>query len=149
MTERKSKGRPFQPGQSGNPGGRPSQKAIREILHSYTEKAARRLGKLIDHRSPKIALLAIKEVYDRCYGKPMQGIEMAVEDHRMDHDRQPLTPDEVAVAIRDLLLKAEIEKGIAPTPDKPNSERVERLVQAGPLSPALYAVLQQAGGTRH
>jgi hypothetical protein len=96
-----------------------------------------------------VALLAIRELYDRVYGKPLQASEVSIEDHRSE-PAVPLTPDEVAVSLQELLTTAEKEMGLEPLPASPNRDRVERLLkQSTPLSPTLYAALHQVEGTRH
>lgn len=68
-------GRPFQPGQSGNPGGRPAQGVnIRALARQYTEKAIRALVDALDDPRTKVA--AATELLNRGWGKapqPMSG----------------------------------------------------------------------------
>lgn len=141
----------FQPGQSGNPGGKPKVRELRQALRSFTDKAVKRLGELIDHKNPRVALLAIKEFNDRMYGRAPQFSEITVEDNRPEQiSSYPLTAPEVAVSIKELLTTAEKEMGLTPMTNKTNKERVERLLkQEAPLSPSLYAALHAAEGTRH
>ena len=66
-------GRPFKPGQSGNPSGRPKiPEDVRELIRAACPEAAKKLIKYMDHSNPKIAMWAITEVLDRGYGKPIQ-----------------------------------------------------------------------------
>jgi hypothetical protein len=141
----------FQPGQSGNPGGRkPMSKEIRETLRGFTDKAVARLGKLIDHKNPRVALLAIQTLFDRAYGKAMTLAEISIEDNRSNLGEMiPLTPAEVAVLIAELLTTAEKEMGLEPLPNYSSQQRVERLLQQPVLSPSLYQALHSVGGTRH
>ena len=60
-------GRPFQPGQSGNPGGRP--KGIAAIARAHTDKAVDVLVKAMDDDDARVRVAAAKEVLDRGYGK--------------------------------------------------------------------------------
>jgi hypothetical protein len=64
-------GRPFPKGVSGNPGGRPKVVVeVKRILEDAAPKAATKIGQLIDHEDPKIAIAAAKDVIDRLMGKP-------------------------------------------------------------------------------
>jgi hypothetical protein len=63
----------FKPGQSGNPKGRP--KKVRElaaIADENSEKAMRKLAKLIDSDDDRVALAAAQALLDRSLGKPTQ-----------------------------------------------------------------------------
>ena len=73
-------GRPFRPGHSGNPGGRPKdENEVRNLARRHSRRALERLIELIDSVDQRVALAAAKEVLDRAYGKPKQ------QDDR-DHD---------------------------------------------------------------
>jgi hypothetical protein len=141
----------FAKGQSGNPGGKIKSRDLRELLRGYVPAAAKRLGELLDHKNPRVALLAIQTLYDRVYGRPLQASEVTIEDNRSGlGDITSLTPDEVAISLKELLTTAEKEMGLEPMPLHSNKDRVERLLQQPtPLSPSLYAALHQAEGTRH
>lgn len=72
------RGRPFKPGQSGNPGGRPRTakfaEAVRDFLDEKTGSKTR-LRQLLEHllkHDPKILLYY-------AYGKPTDTVEMQVE----------------------------------------------------------------------
>ena len=68
-------GRPFKPGQSGNPGGRPKktqeQKDALKMIRDLAPEAAERLREIIRNPDVKIAdqLRAIEIVFDRAFGK--------------------------------------------------------------------------------
>jgi hypothetical protein len=143
----------FEPGQSGNPGGRVKSKELRDLLRNNVGAAARRLIELVDHKNPRVALLAVQTLFDRVYGKAMQASELIIEDRReemMEASYRQLTPAEVAVSLKEILTTAEKEMGIDVDLKLSNRERVERILQQpGAMSPALYAALHSAGGTAH
>jgi len=64
---RTAPGRPFQPGQSGNPGGRP--KGIAAIARQHTDKAQEVLTNAMNDPDARVRVAAAKEILDRGYGK--------------------------------------------------------------------------------
>lgn len=83
--------RPFQPGQSGNPSGRPKvAKTVSDIAHENSERAMRRLAKLIDSDDEKTALAAANAILDRAVGKPKQSIEKTTKKEASDYDSAEL-----------------------------------------------------------
>lgn len=65
----------FEPGKSGNPGGRPRLPAeVREMARGYTEQCIRKAGSLIEHKDPNVSLKALTFLMDRAWGKPTQPI---------------------------------------------------------------------------
>ena len=69
------KGKPFQKGQSGNPGGRKAMpKEVVELAREHTEAAMRTIIRLMDSKSENIALAAALAVLDRGHGKPAQAV---------------------------------------------------------------------------
>lgn len=140
----------FEPGQSGNPGGRPKSKELRELCRTYTESAVKELGRLaMKAKGEMTRVIAIRELLDRSYGRPMQALEVAVEDNRPEVQPE-LTPPEVVEALGAILTKAEKELGLVPAPELPVEERAKRLIdQPKPLPPYLYKALQASSGTRH
>jgi hypothetical protein len=74
------RGRPFEPGQSGNPGGRPKVIAeLRELARQHTPAAIEELARLaLKARSEAVRVSAIRELLDRGYGKTTS-LPVAVE----------------------------------------------------------------------
>jgi hypothetical protein len=65
----------FQPGQSGNPGGRPKADGkLKEAARTHTEAALQVLVDALSHTDGRIALKAAELLLDRGYGKPAQTI---------------------------------------------------------------------------
>ena len=81
------RGRPFQPGQSGNPAGRPKAAAeLRELARAHAPEAITELARLAkDAKSETARIAAIRELLDRAYGKPTQ-IVAAETDERALND---------------------------------------------------------------
>jgi hypothetical protein len=78
VATRNSLGR-FQPGASGNPGGRtPMEREVKEILQAASPLAARRLVELLDDPDPVIRLKAIDMLQNRIYGRPAQQMDKHV-----------------------------------------------------------------------
>lgn len=81
----------FQPGKSGNPSGRPKvAKTVTDIAHENSERAMRRLAKLIDSEDEKTALAAANAILDRAVGKPKQSIEKTTKKEAADYDAAEL-----------------------------------------------------------
>lgn len=92
----------FQPGKSGNPGGRPKHTPeMREALdlaNAALPDAVRKLIALMGNADPKVAMVASNSIIDRVLGKAAQPIVG-------DEDRAPLQVDDLAGLPRELRLK--------------------------------------------
>lgn len=74
----KSNGR-FQPGVTGNPGGRPKMpEELKTRLRDLGPKAVETLEHLLESEQERIRLAAAQTLLDRAYGKPSQ--EVALEN---------------------------------------------------------------------
>ena len=68
----------FKPGQSGNPGGRPKVVAeVQELARQHAPAAIAELGRLaLKARNETTRVAAIRELLDRGFGKPRQGLDI-------------------------------------------------------------------------
>lgn len=75
---KKPRGRPFAPGNSANPGGRPKLpedvKHVREIAREYTEDAIGGLVGVLRNGSGPAKVAAANALLDRGWGKPAQPV---------------------------------------------------------------------------
>lgn len=78
---RRGPGRPFPPGQSGNPLGRPrTPRELKEAMLAKLPERIARLEQLADSRNEKIALDANKYLIDRSLGRPTEKIAGDAEE---------------------------------------------------------------------
>ena len=103
MTEKRVIGRPFQPGASGNPGGRPADtdeiRAGKEMLRRAMPDAVQAVVDVLHDPEAKVAerLTAAKIILDRVMGKATQPIVADVS-----HEEDPMTLDEMMQYVREL-----------------------------------------------
>ena len=69
---------PFQPGQSGNPGGRPKViHEVRELAQRHCTAAIERLAQAMLNPDDRVAVAAATALLDRAVGKPTQATELS------------------------------------------------------------------------
>ena len=79
-SEKTARGRPFKPGQSGNPQGRPKlPDDVKEAIRAACPKAVAVLVALLDDKKSFIRLEAAKTLLDRAYGKPTQMQDISLD----------------------------------------------------------------------
>jgi hypothetical protein len=127
MTSAKKKppGRPFQPGQSGNPGGRPKEEpGLRELCRQHTQLAVKLLLVVISNaRAPAAARVsAACAILDRGYGKPPQALELTGGEGEQLFPRDPKNELEVARRIYHVLQRPLREKP-KPKPTAPTGRQ--------------------------
>jgi hypothetical protein len=78
-TKKPPKGRQFQKGQSGNPGGRPKESAaVRDLAREHTEMAITRLAFWAKSKNAKASVAACVALLDRGWGKPVTEIDLVL-----------------------------------------------------------------------
>ena|SRR5690349_7816167 len=72
-TRRRGRGRPFQPGQSGNPGGRRKDE-VSALARTHTKDAITRLVFWMASDNAKASVSACTAILDRGWGRPVQAV---------------------------------------------------------------------------
>jgi hypothetical protein len=102
-------GRRFQPGQSGNPGGRPKEAAeVRELARSYTVEALEALAGLMRSGPPAVSARAAEALLERAWGRPSQEIGIALEAElrsALDRLKAALSPEAYVCALEALAVQ--------------------------------------------
>jgi hypothetical protein len=74
------KGRPFQKGKSGNPGGRPKEShEVKNLARKHTKEALERLLFWMRDDNPKASVAATLAILDRGWGRPGQELQLSGE----------------------------------------------------------------------
>jgi hypothetical protein len=100
---RRGRGRPWQPGQSGNPHGRPKVEGeIRELARTYGPEALAKLVTLMrSGETQRIQSEAAQALLDRGYGRAPQGLELEITAKLAPNtDPAPVTAASVLAAWR-------------------------------------------------
>jgi hypothetical protein len=78
-TSLRRRGRPFNPGQSGNPSGRPKMpEGLQARIRDLCDGAVDQLAALLRSDDERLRLEAIKVLLDRGYGKPITPSDVTV-----------------------------------------------------------------------
>jgi hypothetical protein len=80
VTGRNANLRPWKPGQSGNPGGRPKHDLAAEIARAIFEQDSEAINRAFAAELKKGNAKVFTALADRAYGKPRQQIEQVGED---------------------------------------------------------------------
>ena len=80
MAGRKENLKPWKPGQSGNPGGRPKRDVAAEISRAIFEQDSDAITRAFAAELKNGNAKVFSALADRAYGKPRQQIEFAGED---------------------------------------------------------------------
>jgi hypothetical protein len=87
----------FQPGSSGNPGGRPKVLAdVQEVARAYSKDAIKTLASIMNNaKAPAAArITAASVLLDRGYGKPLQTVHSENNNVNYIVSDQPMTEEE-------------------------------------------------------
>lgn len=88
----RGKGKPFKPGQSGNPAGRPKQtpeqRDALQMIRALAPDAADKLVEILNDpkASPAVKVQCIQIILERTYGKPDAHIELTQPDFSALHE---------------------------------------------------------------
>lgn len=80
-SKRSPRGRPFEPGKSGNPGGRPKDVGLlKEAAREHTAAALETLVKSLKAKGERVRVAAAEALLDRGWGKATQHHEVEAGD---------------------------------------------------------------------
>lgn len=135
-SEPKTRGRPFRPGESGNPGGRPrAEIEVRELARQHGPAIIRRLLRLSRSKNERVAVAACQVLLDRGYGRAPQSLELTAKEgeslQSVAATTLAISRDDAVAAYRAMLPRAAganwpPPKSATPTPSAPiDGERSE------------------------
>lgn len=82
----------FEPGKSGNPGGRPKENAeVKRLARAHAVEAIQGIVALMASEDERTRLAACQTILDRGYGKPAQALIGG------DEDDPPITVKEIVI----------------------------------------------------
>jgi hypothetical protein len=85
----RGRGRPWKPGQSGNPSGRapvtPDELEVRQLARQHGKRAISRLAQLAESNDGRVAAIACSALLDRGYGRPSQALALEVKPAATQH----------------------------------------------------------------
>jgi len=110
-----SPGSRWQPGQSGNPGGRSVDRRGQQIAEKYMPDAFKALVVALNFKGERVA--AAKEILDRALGRPKQSIETTGDPTQL---LQLLAAHLVSEEIRQAQVAPQTQTNIQPTLDHAN-----------------------------
>ncbi len=118
--------KPFKPGQSGNPAGRPKKALLsdalrRQLAEAHPNAPEKTIAETIARSLIREAIAgnvqAIREVGDRSEGRPAQALaidlDVQVNDWRDEARKYGLTPDDIIRQIQPLIAESALESGDA------------------------------------
>lgn len=116
--KRRGPGRPFQKGQSGNPGGRPAIPAdVIEAARTRTPVALATLEAICTRgKDEKARIAAAVALLDRAWGKPTERTEIAGGNKPIEFATAPLTLEERAARVIELLRLAQARRDAGERP---------------------------------
>jgi hypothetical protein len=118
------RGKPWQPGQSGNPGGRPViAREVRDLARSHGPEAIAKLAHLMrSSKDDRVQLAAAEELLNRGYGRPMQQVH--IEHEETVSPFAHLSPDqkrELAAMLTAKVIEHNVDANVDTRADEPKT----------------------------